>query len=123
MEHIFEVGDKAGIFRKPTRSGPPGRKDKGRYCAFHDANGHVTADCRHLKDHIEDLMRRGYLTEFVAQEAQRYKEQKADKDVDEVNPERTARAGSIEIIIGAPYIGGFTRNSIKNYTREARGCH
>ena len=30
----------------------------------------------HLKDHIEDLIRFGYLTEFVAQEAKKYKEPK-----------------------------------------------
>ncbi|XP_074377340.1 uncharacterized protein LOC141718863 [Apium graveolens] len=56
--HILEVGDKSGIFRKPARNGPPGRKDMARYCAFHDANGHETAECRHLKDHIEDLIRK-----------------------------------------------------------------
>lgn len=43
LKHVFEVGDKARMFRKPTRIGPPGRRDLGKYCAFHDANGHETA--------------------------------------------------------------------------------
>ncbi|XP_074356227.1 uncharacterized protein LOC141695923 [Apium graveolens] len=60
--HILKVGDKSGIFRKPARNGPPGRKDMAQYCAFHDANGHETGECRHLKDHIEDLIRKGFLT-------------------------------------------------------------
>ncbi|XP_063948098.1 uncharacterized protein LOC135152192 [Daucus carota subsp. sativus] len=64
--HIFEVEDKARLFRKPFRNGPPGKKDQGKYCAFHDLNGHDTAECVHLKDHIEDLIKTGYLTEFVA---------------------------------------------------------
>ena len=85
IEHIFEVGDKAGIFRKPVRNGPPGRKDLARYCAFHDTHGHDTADCSHLKDRIEDLIRQGLLTEFVAQEAKKYKDAKAGKENDHKN--------------------------------------
>ncbi|KAK1399685.1 hypothetical protein POM88_009548 [Heracleum sosnowskyi] len=121
VEHIFEVGDKSGMFKKPTRSGPPGIKDLTRYCAFHDANGHETADCRHLKDHIEDLIRKGFLTKFVVQEAKKYKDDKSKRDEEKSAPERTTRAGSIHTIIGGPYIGGFSRNAMKNYTREARG--
>ncbi|KAK1372536.1 hypothetical protein POM88_028729 [Heracleum sosnowskyi] len=36
IEYIFEIGDKAGMFRKPSRRGPlpPGRKDLAKYCAF-----------------------------------------------------------------------------------------
>ena len=34
IDHIFEVGDKARLFRKPFRSGPPGKKDQEKYCAF-----------------------------------------------------------------------------------------
>ncbi|XP_074323998.1 uncharacterized protein LOC141660917 [Apium graveolens] len=104
--HILEVGEKSGIFRKPARNGPPGRKDMARYCAFHDANGHETTECRHLKDHIEDLIRKGFLTEFVAEEAKRYKDDKAGKEGEKGNPERPVRAKSIHTIIGGPYIGG-----------------
>ncbi|KAK1380928.1 hypothetical protein POM88_027672 [Heracleum sosnowskyi] len=121
VEHIFEVGDKTGMFRKPSKTGPPGRKDLARYCAFHDTNGHETVDCRHLKDHIEDLIRKGFLTEFVAQEAKKYKDDRSKRDEEKSAPERATRAGSIHTIIGGPYIGGFSRNAMKNYTREARG--
>lgn len=121
LEHVFEVGDKAGMFRKPPRTGPPGKKDLAKYCAFHDANGHETAECRHLKDHVEDLIRKGYLTEFVATEAKKYRETKAKKDDEKVVADRVTRAGSIRTIIGGPYIGGMSRNSMKNFAREARG--
>ncbi|XP_074377482.1 uncharacterized protein LOC141719005 [Apium graveolens] len=93
--HILEVGGKSGIFRKPARNGPPGRKDMARYCAFHDTNGHEMAECRHLKDHIEDLIRKGFLTEFVVEEAKRYKDDKAGKEGEKGNPERPVRAKSI----------------------------
>ncbi|XP_074348149.1 uncharacterized protein LOC141686933 [Apium graveolens] len=61
INHIFEMGDKACIFKKPYRSGPSGMRDEEKYCVFHDANGHDTADCHHLKDHIEDLIHNGYV--------------------------------------------------------------
>ena len=61
IDHIFKVIEKSGIYKKPYRPGPPGRKDLGKYCAFHDSNGHETTDCRHLKDQIEELIRNGYI--------------------------------------------------------------
>lgn len=123
LDHILEVGDKAGIFMKLPRSGPPGKRDEGRYCAFHDANGQEIADYRHLRDHIEDLIRRGYLIEFVAHEEKKYKDDKVKTDAEKPTPERTTRARSTNTIIEGPYYGGTSRNSTNNYVREARGWH
>ncbi|XP_074346144.1 uncharacterized protein LOC141684906 [Apium graveolens] len=120
ISHIFEIGDKASIFKKLYRSGPPSKRDEGKYCAFHDANGHDTTDCHHLKDHIEDLIRNGYLTEFVAQEARKYKDDKAKKEA-EKEPEHTTRERSINTIIGGPYNGGSSRNSMKRPPRNFGG--
>ncbi|XP_074347268.1 uncharacterized protein LOC141686111 [Apium graveolens] len=92
-----------------------------RYCAFHDANGLETTECHHLKDHIEDLIRKGFLTEFVAEKAKRYKDDKPGKEGEKGNPERPVRAKSIHTIIGGPYIGGSSQNTMKNYAHEARG--
>ena len=94
----FEVGDKARLFRKPYRSGPPRKKDQGKYCVFHDLNGHDTAECVHLKDHIEDLIRNGYLTEFVAQEDKKYKDKKAEKP-NYQGASRNTGDGSVRTII------------------------
>ncbi|XP_056695333.1 uncharacterized protein [Spinacia oleracea] len=40
--------------------------DPKKYCDFHSDHGHLTKECTHLKDNIEDLIRRGYLTQFKA---------------------------------------------------------
>lgn len=69
LPHIFEVGDKSRMFRKPLRIGPPGRRDRPDYCLFYDANDHETSKCQHLRDHIEDLVRKGSFAEFVARGA------------------------------------------------------
>ena len=117
VEHIFEVGEKARLFRKPFRSGPLGKKDQGRYCAFHDLNEHDTTECVHLKDHIEDLIGSGYLTEFVAK---KYKDKKANKANDQ-GARRNTRAGSVRTIIGGAFVGGQGRSAMRRYVPEAHG--
>lgn len=36
--------------------------DKNKWCDFHRDHGHLTEDYKHLKDNLEDLIRRGYFT-------------------------------------------------------------
>lgn len=75
-----------------------GRRDEEKYCAFHDANGHETADYGHLKDQIDELIMKGYLIEFVAQEAKKYKKEKSGRDKAPTNGDRKTRARSINMI-------------------------
>ena len=62
------------VFRMEVKLEYSGKKDLAKFCAFHDINGHDTAYCIHLEDHIEDLISDGYLEEFVAQSAKKYKD-------------------------------------------------
>ncbi|XP_021767539.1 uncharacterized protein LOC110731933 [Chenopodium quinoa] len=39
-------------------------RDTSKWCDFHRDHGHTTEECTHLKDNIEDLVRRGYLNQF-----------------------------------------------------------
>ena len=98
----------------------PGKKDQGKYCAFHDLNGHDIEECVHLNNHIEDLIRTGNLTEFVAQKAKKYKEKKAKRANDQ-GASRNTRAGSVRTIIGGPFVGGQGRSVMRRYVRKARG--
>ncbi|KAK6140775.1 hypothetical protein DH2020_025494 [Rehmannia glutinosa] len=45
---------------------PINKRSRGKYCRFHHDYGHETEDCEALKNEIEDLIRRGYLGSFVA---------------------------------------------------------
>ncbi|XP_021734951.1 uncharacterized protein LOC110701645 [Chenopodium quinoa] len=38
--------------------------DYSKWCDFHKDHGHTLDECTHLKDNIEDLVRRGYLNQF-----------------------------------------------------------
>ena len=71
-----------------------------------------------MKDHIEDLIKKGYLIEFVAQEAKNYKKKKDEKANDQGGP-RNARVGNIRTIIGGSFVGGQGRSAMRRYVREA----
>ena len=40
-------------------------RDKNKYCRFHKDHDHYTEDCRDLKEHIEELIRKGKLRKYV----------------------------------------------------------
>lgn len=41
------------------------RQRSNKYCRFHKDKGHITEDYRQLKNAIEKLIRKGYLSEFI----------------------------------------------------------
>ncbi|XP_021741185.1 uncharacterized protein LOC110707483 [Chenopodium quinoa] len=61
--HIFSVNIADDKWQRPPRMINRSR-DISKWCDFHRDHGHTTEECTHLKDNIEDLIRRGYLTQF-----------------------------------------------------------
>ena len=47
--------------------GDPSRRNQNLYCNYHRDKGHITEQCRVLKDHLEQLVRVGHLKEFVVE--------------------------------------------------------
>ncbi|XP_075665402.1 uncharacterized protein LOC142635073 [Castanea sativa] len=45
--------------------GDSSRRNQNLYCTYHKDKGHTTEQCRVLKDHLEQLVKVGYLKEFV----------------------------------------------------------
>ncbi|XP_074363199.1 uncharacterized protein LOC141703637 [Apium graveolens] len=121
IDHIYATYVGKGVFRKATPLTDYNKRDTSKYCAYHEATGHDTADCRQLKDEIETLIRQGKLTEWVVKEVRRHK-----TDYHTVPPpppedkERVPRAGSIHIILGGSHIGGDSRKAMDRYAREAK---
>ena len=71
-EHIYVTNEDRVPFKKP----PPMRKDRSkrdpsRYCQYHKGIEHTTAECIHLKEEIEELIRQGHLGRYVRRERQR----------------------------------------------------
>ena len=53
-------------FRWPNKmGGDPLRRNQNMYCTYHRDKGHTTEQCRVLKDHLEQLVKAGFLKEFI----------------------------------------------------------
>ncbi|XP_074355656.1 uncharacterized protein LOC141695297 [Apium graveolens] len=104
-------------------------RNKKKYCDYHESTGHDTHECRHLRDEIEELIKAGYLREWIDKVKRR--RGLDDKGKDERQPpraedvEKTAevkfqRAGSIGAIFGGhPFVGDSNR-ALERNAREAR---
>ena len=53
-------------FKWPNKmGGDPAQRNQNLYCTYHRNKGHTTEHCRVLKDHLGQLVKVGYLKEFV----------------------------------------------------------
>ena len=60
------------FFRWPNKmGGDPFWRNQNLYCTYHKDKGHTTKQCRVLKDHLGQLVKAGYLKEFVVDSGNR----------------------------------------------------
>ncbi|XP_074359639.1 uncharacterized protein LOC141699684 [Apium graveolens] len=112
-DHIFEVNKDRGIFKKLDRLTSWQSRDKKKYYDYHESTGHDTHECRHLRDEIEELIKAGYLGEWID------KPPRAE-DVEKTAEVKFQRAGSIRAIFeGHPFVGDSNR-ALERNAREAR---
>ncbi|XP_074376965.1 uncharacterized protein LOC141718479 [Apium graveolens] len=118
-----------GIFKKPDHLTSWQSRDKKKYCDYHESTGHDTHECRHLKDEVEELIKAGYLGEWIDKVKRRRgnddkgKDERhptQEEDVEKTTEIKFQRAESIPTIFrGHPFIVDSNRPSEKN-AREAR---
>ncbi|XP_048498015.1 uncharacterized protein LOC125496558 [Beta vulgaris subsp. vulgaris] len=99
---IFELHSKNDKWQRPRKIYYKCR-DKSKWCEFHNDYGHKTEDCKDLKDKIEDLIRRGYFTQYQAKV-----DRKSPPREDENSSKRPVkdRITEIHVISGGPTRGG-----------------
>ncbi|KAL5583615.1 hypothetical protein UlMin_016057 [Ulmus minor] len=113
---IYAENEHLGIFTIPPNiKTPVNRRDNTKYCRYHRNIGHITEECRVLKDEIERLIQKGQLRNYVrgndqqprqpAQENQQLRQEEEDIEV--------------RVIIGGLATGD-TNRARKNYARQAR---
>jgi len=62
---LIQIRDDPSLQWSKPISTPIERKDKSKYCRFHQDHKHRTDECRHLKDQVETLIRQGKLQKYV----------------------------------------------------------
>ena len=63
---ILREVSNSGLLRLPPRMRIPARKrNLNRYCHFHKERGHLTDECRYLKEEIEHAIQHGHLSRFI----------------------------------------------------------
>ncbi|XP_056688741.1 uncharacterized protein [Spinacia oleracea] len=64
---IYNINNKMDGWRRPPPMQSRERNVK-KFCDFHNEHGHLTEDCRDLKDNIEDMVRKGYFSQYRARQ-------------------------------------------------------
>ena len=93
----------------------PAKRPRNKYCRFHCDHGHDTADCYHLKQQIEALIREGKLQKFVSKERTNAhaREQAPRRENDRPRPP----VGDIRMIIGGMTAMRSSKKARKTYLR------
>ncbi|XP_021762924.1 uncharacterized protein LOC110727653 [Chenopodium quinoa] len=80
-------------------------RDVKKYCMFHRDVGHYTEECTQLKDNIEELIRKGYLTQYRLNTSR--------------NQQSAQTVERVDVITGGPIHGG-TISGAKKHLAEHR---
>ncbi|KMT08027.1 hypothetical protein BVRB_6g144340 [Beta vulgaris subsp. vulgaris] len=112
---IYDLHKDDDKWRRPRKMYYKGR-DKSMWCEFHRDYGHITEDCKDLKDGIKDLIRRGYFTQYQARV-----DRKSPSREDENGNRRLVkdRITEIHVITGGPIRGG-SIHGVKASLKEVR---
>ncbi|CAL2266525.1 unnamed protein product [Prunus armeniaca] len=75
---LAQVKDKPWVRMPLPLRGDPSERDTNKYCAFHGEHSHYTNNYNAWKRHLEEMVREGHCTEFIAKKAIQHIE---DRDV------------------------------------------
>ncbi|KAL5542523.1 hypothetical protein UlMin_010233 [Ulmus minor] len=113
---IYTENEHLGIFTiPPAIKTPVNRRDNTKYCRYHRDIGHITEECRVLKDEIERLIQRGQLRNYVRNGDQQPRQPAQENQ----RPEQEGEDIEVRVIIGGPATGD-TNRARKNYAHQAR---
>ncbi|KAL5560031.1 hypothetical protein UlMin_036242 [Ulmus minor] len=102
---IYTENEHLGIFTiPPAIKTPVNRRDNTKYCRYHRDIGHITEECRVLKDEIERLIQRGQLRNYVRNGDQQPRQPAQENQ----QPEQEGEDIEVRVIIGGPATGDKT---------------
>ncbi|KAL5543710.1 hypothetical protein UlMin_007494 [Ulmus minor] len=113
---IYTENEHLGIFTIPPNiKTPENRRDNTKYCRYHRDIGHITEECRVLKDEVERLIQMGQLRNYVGGNDQQPRQPAQENQ----QPRQEGEDIEARVIIGGPATG-YTNRARKNYARQAR---
>ncbi|CAL2237151.1 unnamed protein product [Prunus armeniaca] len=89
---LAQVKNKPWVRRPPPLKRDLDMRDIGKYCAFYGTHGHTTNNYFAWKAHLEELVREGHCTEFIAKQAI---QQIEDRDTAKEPPQKVIRINTI----------------------------
>ncbi|XP_077251774.1 uncharacterized protein LOC143890998 [Tasmannia lanceolata] len=129
--------------KSQRRDGSPKRKegskrDKSRYCRYHKDHRHDTDECRHLKEEIVNLIKRGHLRDFMKKKDRPVERESSHKTLERLSPAHSNAqeqrsptrerrpsqpAAVINTIVGGLTAGGTSASGQKAYARQISSAH
>ena len=98
VHKILERIKNESFFRWPNKMGGDlSRRNQNLYCTYHRDKGHTIEQCQVLKDHLGQLVKAGYLKEFVVDSTDR----EAGQGVQQKRNPLPPSLGVIEVIHAA----------------------
>ncbi|XP_052171520.1 uncharacterized protein LOC127787500 [Diospyros lotus] len=108
-------------FERPNSLKTPNKyRTKRKFCAYHNEVGHTTSECWALKDAIKELIKRGWLRDYVVRPRDQQPKQSAQQSPHRApEQDQTPTVRTIFTIHGGPHIAGTSNRSHERYVREA----
>ncbi|XP_060964045.1 uncharacterized protein LOC133033351 [Cannabis sativa] len=97
------------------------KRDPNRYCKFHKDIGHMTEECRQLKDEIESLIARGHFKQYVKRQGHGYNQPSLPNNPNNQGLQPLPAEGEdILVISKGPHMAGEINNAQKRYVKEIK---
>ncbi|XP_056843207.1 uncharacterized protein LOC130495733 [Raphanus sativus] len=126
---ILVIRTGAGTDRCPTKNGSSSQmashaeanRNPKRWCEFHSDHGHTTEDCIALKMEASELLKKGYLREFLSDKAKNLLNKEGPGLPTEAAPALPPQQDRvIHVISGGSEVSGISSAAAKRSTRNAR---
>ena len=116
---LTQIKDKL-YFKRPSKMvSDPTLLNPNLWCSYHWENGHLTRNCRILKQHLEDLVKEGHLKEYIENKHAKRGPEGSDRKGEKNLGEDRGPIGVIDVVQGATNLAEVTAQSVRTQRKMA----